>query len=55
MIECPMCESTEMNKTLYTDCGRVEEVSYSCADCGHYVGTMSYGVWYENEDFEDVG
>ena len=51
MIECQKCESTEMHCTQYCDdIGRIEESSYTCRNCGHYVGTMSYGDWFENED-----
>lgn len=54
VIECQKCESRSMKKTQYCDdMGRIEETSYTCKDCGNYVGTDSYGAWFENEEFAE--
>ncbi|MEO4053403.1 hypothetical protein [Solibacillus sp. CAU 1738] len=54
VIECQKCESREMKKTQYSEEGYIVETSYTCKDCGNYVGTDSYGSWCENEEFAEV-
>ena len=54
IIECQKCESREMKKKLYSEEGHVVETSYTCKDCGNFIGTMAYGSWYENEEFVEV-
>ena len=53
VIECQKCECREMNVTRYKEDGHIVESSYTCKECGNYVGAMSYGSWYENEEFAE--
>lgn len=54
MVECQKCGCTETRKTQYVEGGYIVETSYTCKECGNYIGTMSYGSWYENEEFVGV-
>lgn len=49
-MECPKCECTESHKSEYVEEGYIVETSYTCSECGFYIGTMSYGVWFDGDD-----